>query len=221
MLGDTTEGALLVAAKAGLDLGVEEEAAAPQVTELPDPVVVTGARLDAMDEESLDALLDQKSELLLCRVSPEHKMRVVTAFQRRGETSARTILAPSLPHSAVTPEGFPGNRDHQPVGPLARRTPSSRRSAGVHDSMEEAAAAPISESQPVSPAVSTVPLPKPTCCVRQAGVCCPACHACRASSYPPTLRDFGTSRETWWCGSATSGRSRIYAGYSLIQSGSM
>ncbi|MGC0336065.1 cation-translocating P-type ATPase [Streptomyces sp. SLBN-8D4] len=56
----------------------------------PDPVVVTGTRLDAMDDDELDALLAEPSELLLCRVSPEHKMRVVTAFQRRGEVVAVT-----------------------------------------------------------------------------------------------------------------------------------
>ncbi|MFF4585411.1 cation-translocating P-type ATPase [Streptomyces sp. NPDC001388] len=71
----------------------------------PDPVVVTGARLDAMDEEALDALLAEPSELLLCRVSPEHKMRVVTAFQRRGEVVAVTgdgaNDAPALKHADI------------------------------------------------------------------------------------------------------------------------
>ncbi|WP_424886094.1 cation-translocating P-type ATPase [Streptomyces sp. SAI-126] len=71
----------------------------------PDPVVVTGARLDTMDAESLDALLAQPSELLLCRVSPEHKMRVVTAFQRRGEVVAVTgdgaNDAPALKHADI------------------------------------------------------------------------------------------------------------------------
>lgn len=71
----------------------------------PDPVVVTGARLDAMDDEALDALLAEPSELLLCRVSPEHKMRVVTAFQRRGEVVAVTgdgaNDAPALKHADI------------------------------------------------------------------------------------------------------------------------
>ncbi|MCQ9179416.1 cation-transporting P-type ATPase [Streptomyces sp. IBSBF 2953] len=71
----------------------------------PDPVVVTGTRLDAMDEEALDTLLAEPSELLLCRVSPEHKMRVVTAFQRRGEVVAVTgdgaNDAPALKHADI------------------------------------------------------------------------------------------------------------------------
>jgi P-type Ca2+ transporter type 2C len=71
----------------------------------PDPCVVTGARLDAMDDEALDSLLAEPSELLLCRVSPEHKMRVVTAFQRRGEVVAVTgdgaNDAPALKHADI------------------------------------------------------------------------------------------------------------------------
>ncbi|MGW0137454.1 cation-translocating P-type ATPase [Streptomyces calvus] len=71
----------------------------------PDPVVVTGARLDAMDDEALDSLLAEPSELLLCRVSPEHKMRVVTAFQRRGGVVAVTgdgaNDAPALKHADI------------------------------------------------------------------------------------------------------------------------
>ncbi|MGW4150525.1 cation-translocating P-type ATPase [Streptomyces albogriseolus] len=71
----------------------------------PDPVVVTGARLDAMDDEALDSLLAEPSDLLLCRVSPEHKMRVVTAFQRRGEVVAVTgdgaNDAPALKHADI------------------------------------------------------------------------------------------------------------------------
>ncbi|KUO06354.1 cation-transporting ATPase [Streptomyces caeruleatus] len=71
----------------------------------PDPLVVTGTRLDTMDDEALDALLAEPSELLLCRVSPEHKMRVVTAFQRRGEVVAVTgdgaNDAPALKHADI------------------------------------------------------------------------------------------------------------------------
>lgn len=56
----------------------------------PGPTVVTGSRLDALDEDGLDDLLIRSRELLLCRVSPEHKLRVVTALQRRGHVVAVT-----------------------------------------------------------------------------------------------------------------------------------
>ncbi|MFE3495088.1 cation-translocating P-type ATPase [Streptomyces sp. NPDC059175] len=71
----------------------------------PAPTVVTGSRLDALDDDGLDALLADSGELLLCRVSPEHKMRVVTALQRRGEVVAVTgdgaNDAPALKHADI------------------------------------------------------------------------------------------------------------------------
>ncbi|MBC9713893.1 cation-transporting P-type ATPase [Streptomyces sp. TRM66268-LWL] len=56
----------------------------------PSPTVITGTLLDGMDTAALDAVLASPGELLLCRVSPEHKMRVVAALQARGEVVAVT-----------------------------------------------------------------------------------------------------------------------------------
>ncbi|HEX5566204.1 MAG TPA: cation-transporting P-type ATPase, partial [Streptomyces sp.] len=71
----------------------------------PEPAVMTGARLDALDDRALDRLLAEPRELLLCRVSPEHKTRIVTAFQRRGEVVAVTgdgaNDAPALKHADI------------------------------------------------------------------------------------------------------------------------
>jgi len=71
----------------------------------PAPTVITGAGLDALDAPALDKLLAESGELLLCRVSPEHKMRVVTALQGRGEVVAVTgdgaNDAPALKHADI------------------------------------------------------------------------------------------------------------------------
>jgi magnesium-transporting ATPase (P-type) len=50
--------------------------------------IVTGAELDELDEAALQAMLDQ--EAVYARMAPEHKLRLVSAFQARGEVVAVT-----------------------------------------------------------------------------------------------------------------------------------
>ncbi|MCP4436985.1 MAG: HAD-IC family P-type ATPase [Actinomycetia bacterium] len=50
--------------------------------------VITGAEIDAMDDEELAAVIEQVG--VCARVSPEHKVRVVTALQANGEVAAMT-----------------------------------------------------------------------------------------------------------------------------------
>jgi Ca2+-transporting ATPase len=61
------------------------------VKEGPDrPVLVTGTDLEGMSDEQLDAIVSRPDQLLFCRISPEHKLRVVLALKRRGEIVAVT-----------------------------------------------------------------------------------------------------------------------------------
>ncbi len=53
------------------------------------PHVVTGAELEQMTDNELSALLTQK-DLLFARTTPEHKLRLVLAYQQRGEVVAVT-----------------------------------------------------------------------------------------------------------------------------------
>lgn len=51
-------------------------------------LIVTGAELDQMDDEQVRSLLDQ--EVVFARMAPEHKLRLVGAYQARGEVVAVT-----------------------------------------------------------------------------------------------------------------------------------
>jgi magnesium-transporting ATPase (P-type) len=54
----------------------------------PSPHIVTGAELDGMDEAALAAAL--QDEVIFARVSPEHKLRIVSALQAQGQVVAVT-----------------------------------------------------------------------------------------------------------------------------------
>lgn len=52
------------------------------------PLIVTGAELDAMSQSELMSILDK--EVIYARMAPEHKLRLVNAYQERGEVVAVT-----------------------------------------------------------------------------------------------------------------------------------
>jgi magnesium-transporting ATPase (P-type) len=70
------------------DYGLTAESLARRVGMLstPDALILTGAELDGMDNAALYALLEK--EIVFARMAPEHKLRLVTAFQARGEVVA-------------------------------------------------------------------------------------------------------------------------------------
>ncbi len=71
--GDSAVTAAAIAAEIGIDLS---------------GTVITGAELDKMDDKTLSQSILKCS--IFARVSPEHKVRIVKAFQSRGEIAAMT-----------------------------------------------------------------------------------------------------------------------------------
>jgi magnesium-transporting ATPase (P-type) len=69
----------LTAAAIGSEIGLSDG----------DARVVTGVELDSLNDERLEALLD-KMDVIFARVTPEHKLRLVEACQRKGEVVAVT-----------------------------------------------------------------------------------------------------------------------------------
>ncbi|MBL0344900.1 HAD-IC family P-type ATPase [Candidatus Villigracilis affinis] len=72
------------------DYGLTAESLARRVGMLTtkNTVILTGAELDELSDMALQEILDK--EVLFARMAPEHKMRLVSAFQARGEVVAVT-----------------------------------------------------------------------------------------------------------------------------------
>lgn len=72
------------------DYGLTAESLARRVGMLstPNPRIITGVELDELSDIELQKALDH--EVLLARMAPEHKMRLVSAFQARGDVVAVT-----------------------------------------------------------------------------------------------------------------------------------
>ncbi len=72
------------------DYGLTAESLARRVgmLETSNPTIITGQELDSMTESELIRSLDQ--EVLFARMAPEHKLRLVSAFQAKGDVVAVT-----------------------------------------------------------------------------------------------------------------------------------
>jgi magnesium-transporting ATPase (P-type) len=72
------------------DYGLTAESLARRVGMLTTkrPIILTGAELDELSDPALQQLLDK--EVIFARMAPEHKLRLVSAFQQRGEVVAVT-----------------------------------------------------------------------------------------------------------------------------------
>jgi len=70
------------------DYGLTAESLARRVGMLagPSPRIVTGSELDALSDSGLQDLLSE--EIIFARMAPEHKVRLVSAFQAKGEVVA-------------------------------------------------------------------------------------------------------------------------------------
>ena len=72
------------------DYGLTAESFARRVGMLstPTPTILTGAELESMNDVELQAVLNK--EVIYARMAPEHKLRLVSAFQESGEVVAVT-----------------------------------------------------------------------------------------------------------------------------------
>ena len=70
------------------DYGLTAESLARRVGLLttPNPHILTGVELDGLSDQVLQTILQE--EVLFARMAPEHKLRLVAAFQARGDVVA-------------------------------------------------------------------------------------------------------------------------------------
>jgi magnesium-transporting ATPase (P-type) len=54
----------------------------------PNPLIITGAELDMLNDHEINGLIEQ--EVIFARMAPENKLRLVAAFQSKGHTIAVT-----------------------------------------------------------------------------------------------------------------------------------
>jgi len=91
------EEAVEICRKAGIrivmitgDYGLTAESLARRVGMItePNPLILTGSELDALSDSALKQLLDK--EIIFARMAPDHKLRLVAAYQAKGEIVAVT-----------------------------------------------------------------------------------------------------------------------------------
>ncbi|MBI4730923.1 MAG: cation-transporting P-type ATPase [Chloroflexi bacterium] len=72
------------------DYGLTAESLARRVGMVtgPNPLIITGSELDEMNDTALKNILDR--EIIFARMAPEHKLRLVAAYQARGDVVAVT-----------------------------------------------------------------------------------------------------------------------------------
>ena len=72
------------------DYGLTAESLARRIGMIPsgEALIVTGAEIDLLDDTELKSLSEK--EIVFARMAPEHKLRIVTAFQNNGEIVAVT-----------------------------------------------------------------------------------------------------------------------------------
>ncbi len=72
------------------DYGLTAESLARRVglVSTPNPIILTGAELDGVDDLALQKLLEK--EVIFARMAPDHKLRLVSAYQACGEVVAVT-----------------------------------------------------------------------------------------------------------------------------------